>query len=349
MPSPDLQRRNLLKFAAGAGLATLNPLAAASAAESAAAANRPTENRHMTLGPPRHVRTDLLDVAYHEAGPANGQPVLLLHGFPYDVHSYVDVASMLANQGYRVIVPHLRGHGATRFLDAATPRSGQQAALGADTVAFMDALKIDRAVLAGYDWGGRAACVVAALWPERCIGLVSVNSYLIQDIANAAKPLPARVERGFWYQFYFLTERGRAGLTANRRDIVRIMWHDNSPGWQFDDATFERSAAAFDNPDYVDVVIHSYRHRLGAADGYPQYAELEKKLAALPVIKVPTVTLDGKADGVVPATDGTASAAKFTSSRRHLQVPNAGHNLPQEAPQVFADAVVEVLKAGTRA
>ena len=350
MTPPDLQRRNLLKYvAAGAGLATLNPFAPANAAESAAGANRPTENRRMSLGPPRHVRTDLLDVAYHEAGPANGQPVLLLHGFPYDVHSYVDVAPMLANQGYRVIVPHLRGHGATSFLDAATPRSGQQAALGADTVAFMDALKIDRAVLAGYDWGGRAACVAAALWPERCTGLVSVNSYLIQDIANAAKPLPARVERGFWYQFYFLTERGRAGLTSNRRDIARIMWHDNSPGWQFDDATFERSAAAFDNPDYVDVVIHSYRHRLGAADGYPQYAELEKQLAALPVIKVPTITLDGKADGVVPATDGMASAAKFTGSRKHLQVPNAGHNLPQEAPQVFADAVIEVLKAGTRA
>jgi pimeloyl-ACP methyl ester carboxylesterase len=297
------------------------------------------------LGFRKDVRTDVLQVSYHEAGPANGPPVLLLHGFPYDVHSYVDVAPMLAARGHRVIVPHLRGHGGTRFLDDRTPRSGQQAAIGADLLALMDALNVRRAVVAGYDWGGRAACIVAALWPERCLGLVSVNSYLIQDIAQASRPAPARVERGLWYQFYLLTERGRAGLMANRRDIARIMWKDNSPTWQFDEATFARSAAAFDNPDYVDVVVHSYRHRLGAAPGYPQYEALERRLAALPVITVPTVTLDGAADGVVPATDGSSTARYFSGWRLHRQVPNVGHNLPQEAPAAFADAVSEVWKA----
>jgi pimeloyl-ACP methyl ester carboxylesterase len=293
------------------------------------------------LGPVRTVRTDLLEVGYVELGPPRGQVVLLLHGFPYDVHSYVDVAPRLAEAGWRVVVPYLRGHGPTRFLDAATPRSGQQAALGADVVALLDALGIERAVLAGYDWGGRAACVVAALWPERCTGLVSVNGYLIQDIAVAAEPLRPELEAGFWYFFYFLTERGRAGLTANRRDIARVIWTRNSPAWSFDDAQLNRAAAAFDNPDYVEVVLHSYRHRLAAADGDPRYAELEQKLATLPPIAVPAVTLDGQADGNFPATDGTAGAAHFTGPRRHHQVPLAGHNLPQEAPEAFAAAVLE--------
>ncbi|MDB5974653.1 MAG: alpha/beta hydrolase fold family protein [Nevskia sp.] len=291
------------------------------------------------FGTLKQIKAGVLDVGCYETGPADGPPVILLHGFPYDIHSYAEVAPILAAHGCRVIVPHLRGHGTTRFLDEATPRSGQQAAIGADLLALMDALNIPHAVLAGYDWGGRAACVAAALWPERCAGLVSVNSYLIQDIAKAAVPLPAKVESGLWYQFYFLTERGRAGLTAHRRDIARILWTNNSPTWHFDDATFERSVAAFDNPDYVDVVIHSYRHRLGSAPGYPQYADLEQRLAALPPITVPTITLDGGADGVIPATDGKSTAARFTGQRQHRIIPGVGHNPPQESPAAFAAAV----------
>jgi pimeloyl-ACP methyl ester carboxylesterase len=246
-----------------------------------------------------------------------------------------------AARGCRVIVPHLRGHGTTRFLSSAMPRSGQQAAIGADVIALMDALKLPSAVVAGYDWGGRAACVAAALWPERCTGLVSVNSDLIQDIAKAALPVAAKIEAAIWYQYYFQTERGRVGLTANRRDIARLMWTRNSPHWRFDDATFDRSAQAFDNPDYVDVVIHSYRHRLFAA-GYPPYEELEMRLAAQPTITVPTITLDGEADGVVPATDGTSTAAKFVGGRQHRVIPNVGHNLSQEDPTAFAAAVWEL-------
>jgi pimeloyl-ACP methyl ester carboxylesterase len=294
------------------------------------------------LGPVKQIKAGVLDVGYYEVGPRDGLPVVLLHGWPYDVHSYADVAPLLAARGCRVVVPHLRGHGTTRFWDPTTPRSGQQASIGVDLIALMDAMKIPRAVLAGYDWGGRAACVAAALWPERCTGLVSVNSYLIQDIAKAALPVSPKVEAGIWYQYYFQTERGRAGLTANRRDIAKLMWTRNSPSWHFDDATFARSATSFDNPDYVDVVIHSYRHRLGLAPGYPQYADLEQRLAAQPVINVPTITLDGDADGVVPATDGKSTAAKFTGGRQHRVIPQVGHNLPQESPAVFADAVWEL-------
>lgn len=296
----------------------------------------------LPLEPIKQINAGVLDIGYYDDGPSDGPPVLLLHGWPYDIHSYVDVAPMLVARGCRVIVPHLRGHGTTRFLDRTTPRSGQQAAIGADVIALMDALKIPRAVLAGYDWGGRAACVVAALWPQRCSGLVSVNSYLIQDIAKAELPLPAKVESAFWYQFYFLTERGRAGLTANRRDIARLMWARNSPTWHFDDATFDRSANAFDNPEYVDVTIHSYRHRLGHAEGYLEYENLEERLAAQPVITVPTITLDGDADGVVLATDGKSTAAKFTGERRHRVIANVGHNLPQEDPAAFTAAVWEL-------
>jgi pimeloyl-ACP methyl ester carboxylesterase len=264
------------------------------------------------------------------------------------VHSYVDVAPRLAASGCRVLVPYLRGHGPTRFLDPATPRSGQQAALGADVIALLDALDVKRAVLAGYDWGGRAACVVAALWPERCAGLVSVNGYLIQDLAAAGTPIRPDLEAGFWYFYYFLTERGRAGLTANRREIARVIWTRNSPAWSFDDATLDRAAETFDNADYVDTVLHSYRHRLGYADGDPRYADLEDRLASLPPVAVPTVTLDGQADGNFPATDGTASASRFTGARRHHQVPLAGHNLPQEAPEAFAASVLEVRSMAPR-
>jgi pimeloyl-ACP methyl ester carboxylesterase len=297
------------------------------------------------LEPLRHVEAGVLDIAYYEAGPSDGPVVMLLHGFPYDIHSYVDVAPRLAARGCRAIVPYLRGYGATSFRDKATPRSGEQAAVGADLVALMDALGVRRAVFAGYDWGGRAACVAAALWPERCTGLVSVNGYLIQDIARAMVPAKPEREVPLWYQYYFQLERGRAGLSANRREIARILWQQWSPNWHFDDATFERTAAAHDNPDYVDVAIHSYRHRFGLADGDPQYADLQRRLAALPAITVPAITLDGDADGVVPATDGTAQASKFTGRRSHHVIPRAGHNLPQEEPEAFVAAVMEVIEA----
>jgi pimeloyl-ACP methyl ester carboxylesterase len=296
------------------------------------------------LEPLRHVEAGVLDIAYFEAGPADGPVVLLMHGFPYDIHSYVDVAPMLAERGCRVIVPYLRGYGPTRFLSAATPRSGEQAAIGADLMALMDALSVPRAVFAGYDWGGRAACIGAALWPERCIGLVSVNSYQIQDIANALSPARPEREVPLWYQWYFQIERGRAGLAADRRGITRILWRQWSPNWQFDEAMLERTSVAHDNPDYVDVVIHSYRHRYGLAEGDPRYADIQRRLAALPPITVPAITLDGDADGVVPATDGSASAAKFSGARVHRVIPRAGHNLPQEAPEEFAAAVMELVK-----
>jgi pimeloyl-ACP methyl ester carboxylesterase len=296
------------------------------------------------LEPLRHVDAGVLTTAYYEAGPADGAAVMLMHGFPYDIHSYVDVAPMLAAKGCRVIVPYLRGYGPTRFRDGATPRSGEQAAIGADMMALMDALEIRRAVFAGYDWGGRAACVGAALWPERCIGLVSVNSYLIQDIARAMAPARPLREVPLWYQWYFQIERGRAGLAANRREIANILWKQWSPNWDFDDACFERSALAHDNPDYVDIVIHSYRHRYGLVQGDPQYADIQRRLAELPPITVPAVTLDGEGDGVAPATDGVASAAKFRGRRTHRVIPRAGHNLPQEAPEAFAAAVMELVE-----
>jgi pimeloyl-ACP methyl ester carboxylesterase len=295
------------------------------------------------LEPLHHVDAGVLNVAYYEVGPADGPVVVLLHGFPYDIHSYVDVAPMLAAQGCRVIVPYLRGYGPTRFLDAATRRSGEQAAIGADLMALMDALKIPRAGFAGYDWGGRAACVGAALWPERCIGLVCVNSYLIQDIANALKPARAEHEVPYWYQWYFQIERGRAGLAADRRGIARILWRQWSPNWAFDEACLERTAIAHDNPDYVDIVIHSYRHRYGLVEGDPRYADIQRKLAGLPPITVPAITLDGEADGVAPATDGKASAARFTGRRIHRTIAGAGHNLPQEEPEAFAAAVMELI------
>jgi len=294
------------------------------------------------LAPIRQIRAGELDVGYYEAGPADGKPVLLLHGWPYDIHSFAEVAPLLAAQGYRVIVPHLRGHGSTRFVSDATFRNGQQAAVALDIIALMDALKIDQAILAGYDWGARTANIIAALWPRRCKAMVSVNGYLINNRERNRLPLSPQVEHGWWYQFYFATERGKAGYQANRREFARLIWQANSPQWRFDQATFERSAASFDNPDYVTIVIHNYRWRLSVEQGNPKYDALERQLAAGPVIGVPTITLDGDSDGVAPATDGQGYAARFAGKRAHRVIKGVGHNLPQEAPQAFARAVIDV-------
>ncbi|MCK8784786.1 alpha/beta hydrolase [Roseomonas sp. NAR14] len=289
----------------------------------------------------KHVEAGTLDVAYLETGDPAGWPVVLLHGFPYDVHAYAEVAPRLAAEGARVIVPWLRGYGPTRFRSPATLRSGEQAALGADLLALLDALGLGHALLAGYDWGGRAACVVAALWPERASGLVSVNGYNIQDIARAARPAAPAMEHRLWYQYYFHGERGRAGLEKDRRAFCRLLWQLWSPTWRFDDATYERSAAAFDNPDFVDVVIHSYRHRFALVEGDPACLDIERRLAAQPPIAVPAITLDGDADGV-SSIGGTAShARRFTGPHAHRAVPGVGHNLPQEAPEAFARAVLD--------
>lgn len=297
-----------------------------------------------TLQPLRQVTAGVLDVALYEAGPADGPPVFLMHGFPYDIHAYAEVAPLLAAQGCRVYVPYLRGYGATRFLSDATPRSGEQAALGADLLALMEALAVPRAVLAGYDWGGRAACVVAALWPERCAGLVSLNSYNIQNIAKAMVPDTPENERSLWYQYYFHSERGRAGLASNRRALCGLLWKLWSPTWKFDADTFERSAAAFEHPDFVDVVIHSYRHRFGLVAGDPALAGIEQRLAAQPAITVPSITFDGADDGVRPPAPAAQHARQFAGPRSHRIVPGAGHNLPQEKPQLFAGAVLELVQ-----
>lgn len=284
------------------------------------------------------INAGVLDVAVLEAGPGHGSPVILLHGFPYDVHAYDAVAATLAAAGYRVIAPYLRGYGATRFLSADTPRSGQQAVLGTDLLALMDALGLQRAVLAGYDWGGRAACVVAALWPERVQGLVSCNGYNIQAIAAAGQPLSPAAEHRLWYQYYFHSERGRAGLAGDRRALCRLLWRLWSPTWHFDAATFEQSAASFDNPDFVDVVIHSYRHRFGLVPGDPAAEAVERRLAAQPPITVPTVVLDGADDGVTPASPDR-DAGRFTSRYERRLIRGAGHNLPQEAPAAMVAAI----------
>ena len=295
----------------------------------------------------RTIQAGVLDIALYEAGPASGPPVFLMHGFPYDIQTYAEVAPLLVAQGCRVFVPYLRGFGPTRFLNANTPRSGEQAALGADLLALMDALKVPQAVLAGYDWGGRAACVVAALWPERCKGLVSFNSYNIQNIARAMEPdLPAN-EHSLWYQYYFHTARGLAGLAKDRRGICKLLWKLWSPTWKFDDATFEQSAAAFDNPDFVDVVIQSYRHRYALAAGDPAYLDIERRLAAQPAITVPTITFDGADDGVRPPAPTSQHGHLFTGARAHRLVAGVGHNMPQEVPQVFADAVMELVEPRT--
>ncbi|CAN7677972.1 alpha/beta hydrolase [Rhizobium sp. LjRoot98] len=288
----------------------------------------------------KHVHAGVLDIAYFELGPADGVPTILLHGFPYDANAYDGVASRLAASGHRCIVPFLRGYGATRFLSPATPRSGEQAALGADLLSLMNALGIEKAILGGYDWGGRAACIVAALWPERVIGLVSAGTgYNIQDIAGAANPGAPDQEARDWYQYYFHTERGRKGLEQQRDQISRFLWQTWSPSWSFNDETFERSAAAFDNPDFLDVVIHSYRHRYGVVPGDPAYAEVEARLAEQPDITIPTIVLLGADDGVDPPSTEDKDAIHFKGTYDRQILAGIGHNVPQEAPTIFADAV----------
>ncbi len=295
------------------------------------------------LGPPQRVRAGVLEVAFHRLGPRGGAPVVLLHGFPYDVHAYGEVAPRLAAAGLDVVVPHLRGFGGTAFVDATTMRSGQQAALGADLLALIDALGLDRPVVAGYDWGGRAACVAAALWPERLGGLVSCNRYNIQDIPGSARPASPDEEHRRWYQYWLHTERGARGLAEDRRAFIRYCWSLWSPTWAFDEASFQRSAPAWDHPDFVAVALHSYRHRYGVVAGDPAHDALEAALARQPAIPVPAVTLDGADDGVVlPSTE--PPTGRFTRLVAHRVVAGAGHNLPQEAPEAFAEAVLEVAR-----
>jgi pimeloyl-ACP methyl ester carboxylesterase len=297
------------------------------------------------FGAVSQIDAGVLNVGYVDAGPADGPAVVLLHGWPYDIESYVDVAPLLAASGYRAIVPYLRGYGTTRFRREETFRNGEQAALALDVIALMDALEIKHATLAGFDWGARTACIVAALWPERCSGLVSVSGYLIGSQEAGKRPLPPEAELQWWYQYYFATERGRAGYDKYRRDFAKLIWRTASPKWNFDDATFDRSAASFDNPDHVAIAIHNYRWRLGLADGEPQYDELEKRLTEGPVITVPAITLEGDANGA-PHPEPSAYAAKFTGTYSHRTIEGGiGHNLPQEAPEAFADAVLEVAGA----
>ena len=285
----------------------------------------------------------LLNVTYAEAGPSDGRPVVLLQGWPYDIHSYVDVAPLLASAGYRVIVPHTRGYGPTRFISDKTVRNGQQSAMAVDIVALMDALSIKSAILGGFDWGGRTACAMATLWPERCKALVSVSGYLVANPKANGLPLPPKAELQWWYQYYFATERGRIGYDKYRHDFAKLIWTIASPKWNFDDATFDRSAASFDNPDHVSIVIHSYRWRLGLADGESKYDDLEKRLAEGPVITVPTITLEGDANGAPHYPDDSSYRKKFSGKYANRVITGGiGHNLPQEAPQAFAQAIVDV-------
>src|SRR3954470_13444809 len=343
----DRRRRRFLGAAAvaAAGAAQLGAIGFAAAQSGGA---RPAGGAAIGPGastsfaPLKQINAGVLNVGYTDAGPADGPAVLLLHGWPYDIHSYVDVAPLLASAGYRSIIPYLRGYGSTRFLSSETARNGQQAALAVDIIALMDALKIAKAVVAGCDWGARTADIMAALWPERCKAMVSVSGYLIGSQAANRMPLPPKAELEWWYQYYFATERGRAGYDKYRRDFAKLIWQLASPKWNFDDGTFNRSAAAFDNPDHVSIVIHNYRWRLGLAEGEPKYDDLEKRLAEFPVIAVPTITLEGDANGA-PHPDPSSYAKKFTGRYEHrLITGGVGHNLPQEAPKDFAQAVIDI-------
>lgn len=319
-------------------------LGMAGAADAKSAAPAPSAVKpesHTSFGPLKQIDVGLLSVGYAEAGPAHGPDVILLHGWPYDIHSFVDVAPLLAARGYRVIVPYLRGFGSTRFLSTSTFRNGEQAAVALDTIALMDALKIKQAVIGGFDWGARTAAVIAALWPERCKALVSVSGYLIGSRKASQVPLPPAAEHAFWYSSYFATEYGRAGYTKYTHDFNKLAWQLASPKWNFDDATFERSAAAFDNPDHVDIVIHNYRWRLSLAEGETKYDEWENKLAEGPKIVVPTITMEGEANGALHL-DPSVYAGKFIGKYEHRTLTGGiGHNLPQEAPAAFAKAVID--------
>jgi pimeloyl-ACP methyl ester carboxylesterase len=343
----DLPRRRLfgtalMTLAAAPFVSIGTAEAAQTNAPAAAPAAKPASGAG--FGPLKQIDAGDLNVGYAEAGPADGPVVLLLHGWPYDIYSFVDVAPVLAAAGYRVIIPYLRGYGTTRIRSDSTVRNGEPAALAADTIALMDALKIPKAVLAGFDWGARTACIVAALWPERCQALVSVSGYLISSVAAGKKPLPPKAEYQWWYQFYFATERGREGYSENRHDFNKLIWQLASPQWHFDDATFDRSATAFDNPDHVDIVIHNYRWRIGLAEGEKRYDDLEQKLAQSPVIAVPTITMEGDANGA-PHPEPAGYRARFSGQYEHRTITGGiGHDLPQEAPQAFAQAVLDVVR-----
>jgi pimeloyl-ACP methyl ester carboxylesterase len=342
----DRQRRRL--FGAAALTIAAAELGMIGSADAQCSKTKPPDlpaikpGSNTSFGPLKQIDAGLLNVGYAEAGPADAPAVILLHGWPYDIHSYVDVAPLLASTGYRVIVPYLRGYGTTRFLSSETARNGQPSAIAVDIVALMDALKIEKAILAGYDWGARTADIIAALWPERCKALVSVSGYLIGSQEAGKMPLPPKAELQWWYQFYFATERGRAGYDKYRHDFSKLIWQIASPKWDFDDATFDRSAASLDNPDHVAIVIHNYRWRLGLAEGEPKYDDLEKRLAEGPAIAVPTITLEGDANGA-PHPDASSYVKKFSGKYAHRIIKGGvGHNLPQEAPQAFAEAVVDV-------
>ena len=342
----DVQRRHF--FATAAMTIAVAQLALSGSADAQPGKSKQVElpktkpGTHTSFAPLKQVDAGLLNVGYAEAGPADGPAVILLHGWPYDIYSFVDVTPLLAQAGYRVIVPYLRGYGTTRFLSSDTVRNGQQSVVAVDIIALMDALKIEKATIAGFDWGARTADIIAALWPERCKALVSVSGYLIGNQQAGKAPLPPKAELQWWYQYYFATERGRVGYEKYRRDFSKLIWQLASPKWDFDDATFERSAAAFDNPDHVAIVIHNYRWRLDLAEGEPKYDDLEKRLAASPIIAVPTITLEGDANGA-PHPEPSAYAKMFSGKYSHRNIKGGvGHNLPQEAPQAFAEAVVDV-------
>jgi pimeloyl-ACP methyl ester carboxylesterase len=340
------RRRLLGTTIAGVGLLELglNGLANAQSAGNTSQAKAKASARVASFDTIRQVNAGALSIGYAEAGPSDGAVVILLHGWPYDIFSFAEVTPLLAAAGYRVIVPYLRGYGPTRFLSADTPRNGQQAVIAVDIIALMDALKIEKAVLGGFDWGARTVNIIAALWPERCKAMVSVSGYLIGSQAANRAPLPPKAELAWWYQFYFATERGRAGYEANRNEFNKLIWRLASPKWDFDDATYDRSAQSFANSDHVAVVIHNYRWRLGLGQGEPQYDALERRLAAAPTIAVPTITLEGDANGA-PHPDPSAYAKKFTGKYAHRNIGGGiGHNLPQEAPKAFADAVIDVAR-----
>ena len=327
---------------AAAQLGTISSVAAQSSKANPATVPPIKPGTNTSFASLKQIDAGVLKIGYAEAGPSGGPPVILLHGWPYDIHSFIDVAPLLASTGYRVIVPYVRGYGTTRFLSNDTLRNGQPSALAVDIIDFMDALKIEKATLAGFDWGARTANIIAVLWPERCKAMVSVSGYLIGSQEISKMPLPPKAELQWWYQYYFATERGRAGYEKYRDDFAKLIWQIASPKWKFDNATFERTAASFNNPDHVSIVIHNYRWRLGLAEGEPKYDDLEKRLAAFPVITVPTITLQGDADGA-PRPDPSSYAKKFSGKYAHRTIKGGvGHNLPQEAPQAFAKAVLDV-------